>query len=815
LVVADLSSGVAGGYCTKILADGGAEVIKLEGAGGDCLRQWAIGGPVAPVDDGPLFEFLACTKRSVVLDPARQADREWGISLVAAADVVVWSQGSTLAAHPDFSVAALRRAAPQAIVAAITAFGLEGPWSGRPASDLTLQAWAGGIFARGTPEREPVQIGGRVSPWLGGLFGAVGILAARQRARVAGVGELVDVSILESLIVTEQMYGLTKQSMPAPGEERPSERLPSRSILIPAIYATKDSWVGFMVATATMWESFCVMVDHPEWIEDGQLYAYVGRLARYNELESATREWCATRTTAEVLEMADLLRVPAAPVGDGKLVLGFDQFVERHFYLRNPRSGHLQPDVPYTLGAGAARRPPESPPRLGEHTRSEMAKSRPPRRSQEPRDPTGRMDEGGDQLPFAGMRVADFTAFWAGPIVGQFLGMLGADVIHVESVKRPDGIRGHTARRIEDDLWWEWTPWFHGPNTNKRDVTLDMNTERGRDLARRLIARCDVVLENYAPRVMEQWGLDAETVLGLRKDAIYVRMPAFGLSGPWRERTGYAQNMEQVSGMATMTGYRDDRPLVPNGICDPLAGNHALLALLLAIEHRRKTGEGMLVEVPMIGAAINVTAEQVLEYQAFGHLMSRDANRGPTGAPQGLYRTAEVEANGEHDHWVAIAVESDVHWQDLRRALGDPDWAAEETFSTMSGRRAAHDEIDRRLAAWCRDRSGDDVVSTLWAAGVPVAKVLAGPEVQHIPQLVARGFLETVEHPLTGDNTHYGYPAKFSAGPERMHHRPAPTLGRHNREVLVDLLGVSPEEFASLEADHVIGTRLLGDHRTR
>ncbi|MGO9456862.1 MAG: CoA transferase [Acidimicrobiales bacterium] len=809
LVVVDLSSGVAGGYCTKTLADGGAEVVKLEGPEGDPLREWAIGAEVAPGDDGPLFEFLACTKRSVVVDAERPSDLQWATGLLGVADVVVWTPGSSLAAHDAFSPAALRRAAPAAVVGAITPFGLEGPWADAPAADLTLQAWSGGIFARGDPDRAPVQIGGRLSAWLGGLFGAVGILAAWQRAQDTGVGELVDVSILEALVVTEQMYQTTRQTMPVPGAPPPPERLPTRSILIPAIYATKDAWVGFMVATATMWESFCVMVEHPEWIEDDRLYAYAGRLLRREELESATAEWCGVRTTAEVLEMADLLRVPAAPVGDGRLVTGFDHFVERHFYLRNPRSGRLQPDVPYTLGAGASRRAPQAPPRLGEHSHLEKAKVRTARRP-----PTGTEAARG-RLPFEGIRVADFTAFWAGPIVGHFLAMLGAEVIHVESVRRPDGIRGHTVRTTEDDRWWEWTPSFHGPNTNKRGVTLDMSSDQGRALARRLIERCDVVLENYAPRVMDQWGLNEGSVLRLRPDIVFVRMPAFGLSGPWRERTGYAQNMEQVSGMAWMTGYPDDRPQVPNGMCDPLAGTHAVLALLLALEHRRKTGEGMLVEVPMVGGAINVTAEQPLEYQAFGHLMERDANRGPTGAPQNLYNTAELEGDGRKDHWVAIAVESDEQWRGLRRALGEPGWAADRSLDSMSGRRAAHDEIDKHLAAWCQERTGDEIVAALWPAGVPVAKVVAGAEVQHLPQLVARGFLETVEHPVTGPSVHYGYPARFSAGPERLHRRPAPTLGQHNTEVLGDLLGLSPEELEDLEAADVIGTRLLGEHRTR
>ena len=411
----------------------------------------------------------------MVLDPDETSDLEWALGAVGAADVVVSSRESALATHPTLSPTALRHAAPRAIVATITPFGLEGPWSEMAHSDLTLQAWAGGIFARGAPDRPPVQIGGRLSPWLGGLFASVGILTARQRVRATGLGELVDVSLLESLVVTEQMYTLTRQTMPPPGQQCPSTRLPSRSLLIPAIYATKDSWVGFMVATATMWESFCIMVEHPEWIEDSQLYAYAGRLQRYEELETATSKWCGERTTAEVLEMAELLRVPAAPVGDGKTVPCFNHLAEGGFYLPNPRSGLLQPDVAYTLGGAVGRRLPEPSPKLGEHTTSTKASAN---LSERPAT-KARITTAATHMPFAGMRVADFTAFWAGPIVGHFLAMLGADVIHVESVTTarwdPRPHRADHRRRSMVGMG----PLFHGPNTNKRDITLDMNTKQG------------------------------------------------------------------------------------------------------------------------------------------------------------------------------------------------------------------------------------------------------------------------------------------------------------------------------------------------
>jgi len=800
--VVDLASGIPGGYCTKILADGGAEVIKVETPDGDVLRRWAIGRPLAEGEDGALFEFLGCSKRSVVIDPDDAADIALLHTLLASADMVVWTPGSRLADHPAFSPQAIRDLVPGAVVAAITAFGLDGPWAGLPATELTLQAWAGGIAARGWPSRPPIHCGGRPGLWLGGLFAAVGLLAAWPRARQTGTGELLDVSILESLTLCLVMYPLTARSMaPSPTPRAPSG--PSRSVIIPGVEATTDGWVGFMVATAAMWESFCVMIEHSEWLDDQSLYAYAGRVARRDEVEEAIRAWVGRRRADEVLEMASLLRVPAAPVGTGATVTGFDHLVERRFYVPNPRTGRHQPDVPYTLGSGAARRPFEAPPLLGEHTEAERSAPRSPRRHIPTQTTTA-------ALPFEGIRVADFTAFWAGPIVGHFLAMLGADVIHVESPSHPDGIRGHTVLTTEDDQWWEWTPLFHGPNTNKRDVTIDMNTERGQGLARRLIAQCDVMIENYSPRVMDHWGLDYETVQNLRPDIIFARLPAFGLSGPWRDRTGYAQNMEQVSGMAWMTGFRDGPPIVPNGMCDPLAGTHATVALLLALEHRRRTGRGMLLEVAMVGGALNITAELVVEFEAYGHLMERDGNRGPSAAPQNLYRTSDAP-----EAWVAIAVETDDQWVALRKALGEPPWAAAPGLDHIEGRRAAADAIDAHLDTWCAGRSADEIVSTLWPAGVPVGKVLQGGDVGTLPQLQARGFIEHVSHPLTGTNLHVGYPVRFSAGPHRVHRSPAPTLGQHNAEVFGDLLGLSPGELDELERDHIIGTRLLGEHRTR
>jgi crotonobetainyl-CoA:carnitine CoA-transferase CaiB-like acyl-CoA transferase len=281
--------------------------------------------------------------------------------------------------------------------------------------------------------------------------------------------------------------------------------------------------------------------------------------------------------------------------------------------------------------------------------------------------------------------------------------------------------------------------------------------------------------------------------------------PAYGLHGPWRDRTGYAVSLESATGMTWVTGFPDDDPVAPGNPGDPLAGAHATVALLLALEHRRRTGEGMLVEASMAGAALNITAEQVVEYSAYGRLLQRQGNRGPAAAPQNAYLSADADGKGRRDRWVAIAVETDGQWAALARALGDPGWAKDPRLSSASGRRAAADQLDEHLTTWCGERGSDEIIQRLWDAGVPAGKVLLPHEQRDAPQLSGRGFFEALTHPVTGDTFYSRFPVHFSAGRNRLHRRPAPLLGQHNTEVLGGWLGLSAAEIAELEAAGVIG----------
>jgi crotonobetainyl-CoA:carnitine CoA-transferase CaiB-like acyl-CoA transferase len=784
-VVVDLSSGIAGAYCTKLLADGGAEVIKVEAPEGDPLRRWSASGADIPADgDGALFSYLACSKHSVVADP--DIDTDFVNGLLADADAVVWSRGSTVA--EAFTPAGMRRAHPHLTVTSITSFGLDGPWADRPASEFTLQAWSGGIvgLGRGSPDRAPVFVGGQVGDYLAGAYASAATMASRMR----GGGELVDLSMLETQILGLTYYPVSYFKMLG----RPWRD--ARRLTVPGIAQAKDGLIDIGCGTAQQWFDLCAMTGHQEWIDEESPLSITEQA---NEKADELYAWVESQTVDEIRDLATAFRIPNTPVANGANVESLDHFVERGSFVANPRDGFTQPGPPYRMQP-ALLRAPRPAPRLGQHTEQYRRNGQ-----------TGQNRAQNDAqmsvsaLPFDGLRVVDMTTFWAGPSCTHMLAMLGADVIHVESTRRPDGTRLIAGIPITEDQWWEKSPIFSGLNTNKKGLTLDLQSAAGRDVLMRLIATSDVIVENFTPRVLDQIGLDFAAVQAVRRDAIMLRMPGFGLDGPWRDNPAFAYVIEAASGISWLTGYPDRDPYEPYSVGDPNAGVHALNALLLALEHRRRTGEGVHIEAAMVDAALNVAAEQVIEYTAYGALLQRDGNRGPTAAPQNLYRTNEIDEFGRRDCWVAIAVVTDEQWAALRQALGNPDWATDPALTTADGRRQHHDAIDEQLDAWCEHRTGNEIVEALWSHGVPVAKVMQPHRQFELPQLATRGFFEDVDHPVNTATPHSTLPFGSTRGPDKIHVLPAPMLGQHNREVLTEL-GLTAEEIGELERQGVIGT---------
>lgn len=788
-VVIDLSTGIAGAYCTKLLADGGARVIKVESPEGDPLRSWsASGADIPPGDDGALFNFLTSSKHSVVADADSDDDLAFVSRLLDSADAVVWSSGSPIAEHPSFEPVNIRRSHEHLIVTAVTAFGLEGPWSKRPATEFTVQAWSGGMIGlgRGAQDRAPVFVGGQVGEWLAGAFAAAGTLTSHYRAPVGdGRGELVDVSMLEVEILCLTYYSVSFTD--ALG--RPFRDL--RRVSLTGVVAAKDGLVALGLGTAQQWFDMCAMVGHPEWIDaSGPL-----SITEQAKLRAPImREWFHDHTVDEIRELASAYRIPNSPVGDGARIDAFDHFQERKSIVVNPGGGFRQPGPPYRMSPSLLTNPLPAP-RLGEHTHWYRQRS-------QAESPAPTVGDTRTSLPFSGLRVLDLTTFWAGPSCTHFLALLGADVIHVESAARPDGTRLSADIPMAEPQWWDKSPIFSGLNTNKRSLTVDTRHEKGRELLRRLAKTCDVIVENYTPRVLDVIGLNWPALQQLRPDAILLRMPGFGLDGPWRDIPALASVIEGASGLTWLTGHPDQEPVEPYTVGDSNAGVHALVGLLLALEHRRRTGEGVFVEAPMVDAALNVAAEQVIEFSAYGAVLSRAGNCGPAAAPQNLYQTNEIDEFGRADCWVAIAVATDEHWKALRTGLGEPEWATDPELDVVAGRRNKHTVIDRHLADWCSSRTADEIVECLWEAGVPVGKVMWPHHVGEIPQLDTRRFYEKVTHPVGGTARHSTVPMRLSEGPETFHVRHAPMLGQHTRELLAEL-GLSAAEIAELEAEGV------------
>jgi len=794
--VLEFSTQIAGPYCAKLFVDAGAEVIKVEPSEGDPLRRKSATGADLGGRDSALFTYLNAGKRSVV---GRAADPRVA-ALLAEADLVIEAHGLATDGGERLDVEALREAHPSLVVLSLTPYGLGGPWAGRLATEFTLQAESGSIGIRGLLGQEPFQAGGRITEWGAGSYGAAAALVAVLHARATGRGAHVDLSLLETanLVFTNYSETMNRLMNGGPGEAPHAFLAPA--VETPSIEPTADGYVGFCTNARQQFSDFLVMIERPDLRADEQLAQFAGRLLRFAEWNEIMRAWLSKKTTAEVLELAALLRIPVSPIGNGESVLAHEQLVARGVFVPDAGQRFVQPRRPYRFD-DADPPPPGPAPGLGAHTRSAAFAAR-----ARAGDAAAPAPAEPGALPLAGLHILDLTAWWAGPAATHLLASFGAEVIHVESTARIDGLRsigGMLAGHFPD--WWEASPHFLHANSNKLGITLDLSQPKGLALLERLIARCDAVVENFTPRVLEGFGLGWERVRALNPRAILMRMPAFGLTGPWRDHTGFAQTMEQMTGLAWVTGHPDDQPRIPRGPCDPIAAMHAAFALLVALELRRSSGRGLHVESTMVESALNIAAEQALEWSAYGRRMERQGNRSPLAAPQGLY--ACVDGPHVTDRWLALSIATDAQWRALCEVLGQPSWAQGPALDTHEGRSRAHDAIDARLRAWTRGRERAALVAELRARGIPASEVVNPSRVlASLPPLRARGSFETPDHPVVGPLPLPSLPFRVS-GFERWLRTPAPTLGRDNARVLRTLLGLSPEALRELEAEGVIGTR--------
>lgn len=778
LRVVEVGTDIAAPYCTKLLVDLGADVYKVESPAGDPLRRW---GP-----SSGLFEYLNAGKHGLTID--LEAHPEALVEFIAQAHVVVEDlpAGSADRFNWGLDREALQHLNPDLVVVRISDYGQEGPRRNRQSTSLTLQAASGWVNAREFG-RPPVQAGARIPEYIAGSYAALGALTA-LRVADAGLERVieVDVSAFESLLSTLAYPMLM-------AERLKSLNLPPNSKAAPmlGIVRAADGWIGINCLTGQHWLDVCAMVGLPEF-GDHQIAIMLGGPER-EEFFAKAQPWLDSMTVSDLVELSQAMRIPAAPVNDGASILDCPQYRERGFFIESEAGGQrfLRPGAPFRL-ARTPVEPPKPAPRLGDRATA----------SSHDRRTTPAASQVADAaMPFADLKVFDLSTFWSGAYLTCYLGAFGADVVKVESIQRPDAHRYSGSLLRSSDDWYEIGPMWQGTNLNKRDITLNLGTEAGRELALKLAAEADVVVENFSPRVVEQFGLDYASLVKVNPDVIMVRMPGLGLEGPWRDYVGWALNFEQISGMSAATGYPDGPPCNLQGPADPIVGVHATVALLAALEHKRRTGEGQLIEVAQIEIGAAVTAEPVIEYSLTGRVYEREGNRHRSYA-QGVY-----PASGD-DEWVAISVRDDADWAAVVDVIGRPDLRDDPRFAAPKARLRNHDALDEVLAEWTAARTSDEAAERLRRAGVPAERILTPDRMYDVDQLESRGFYEELEHPLSGRHRFPGWPFRITPGPPRHHRAPSPTLGQHNDDVLATL-GLSDDELTKLRADQVIGERLL------
>lgn len=402
-----------------------------------------------------------------------------------------------------------------------------------------------------------------------------------------------------------------------------------------------------------------------------------------------------------------------------------------------------------------------------------------------------------DRRFLRGCRIVDLSMGWAGPLATRHLADLGAEVIKVESCVRFDWFRGWeaTSSWIESD-GHEKNPPFNCMNRNKLDVTLDLSTERGRDLLLRLVSTSDAVVENFAASVLPRLKLGYEVFKEAKADIVMVSMPGFGTTGPWKHYRAYGSTTEQAAGLPHLTGHPEWPPMMVHiALGDAVAGLNGASALLVALRHLRRTGEGQLVDLSHSECLLPLGVHGIAEQSLTGSAPPRLGNRSRYYAPHGTYPCLD-------GRWIVIQALDEEQWKGVRDVVGEP----LASFGSLRDRLERNDELDEIVSEWTARRHAEAAMTELQSAGVPAGSVSRADELSRDPHLNARGFWELVDRDYTGKLPHARTAYRVNGAPAEIHW-PSPTLGQHNRLVLGTILGLEDEEIDALEREGVIGAR--------
>jgi crotonobetainyl-CoA:carnitine CoA-transferase CaiB-like acyl-CoA transferase len=762
--VVEMAGGVAGPYASKLLNDLGADVVRLHRPANSGSNQ---GYDPDICDNSALGAHLSQGKK--ILDAELEDDA--AASLFAETDIAILGAETT-----PKDVVALRHSHPHLVVTTITPWGLTGPWAGRPASDLVVQAESGAVGHHGRLDQVPYRTGGRLIDWCAGTVAASASLGAILHHGPTGSGEHVDVSILATATFASIAFVDVRHQL----EGCPLIVRPARIIDAPSIEPTRDGWVAFATNTIAQVHQFLEMVERADLIgTDWELSEY--RIAHLDEWNGLIHPWLKSQSTNRILELAESRRIPAAPVLDGKGLIDCPQAVAADLLEQAGGVQFTRPASPFRING--ERPVPNSTDVINSNGSASSSVG---------------VDTGRVNRPvLEGIRVLDATTFFAGPSLGELLALLGADVIHLESCSQMDGSRNILGVLADTELSWERSGMWQSCNRGKRSLAVALDVDEGQGLIRKLVEECDVMIDNFAPRVFDRFGFDHEAVQSMNSSIIHVRMPAFGLDGPWRDHVGFAQTLEAASGIAWRTGHPYDQPRIARGPADPLAGWHAAVAVLAALVSRQP-GVGVAIESSMFDAAVSVSAELIVEWSANQRDLGRGGDPDADIVPDGVFACAGDE------NWLALSVFTDDQWQSLVTAFDGSPWCDMPELALVQGRRERRELLEEQLAAQFVKCDLEDVLARLLTLGIPAGRVRDPRLSPHHPQLQGFGYYETTNHPVVGSLQVPALPFRF-ASVDRWSDGRAPLLGEHNHEVLRELVGLTAKHIEQLEQAGVIG----------
>ena len=753
LTIIEIPDGVATRYCGHLFAAHGATVFQVGrrvetgigygGAGSDAYGRW--------------------------LDNGKQRIDRFADAPSKKIDLVITGQGAAAVAAADD---ALRTAGLNNVIRlGLTWFATEGPYRDWIGTDAVIQAMSAVAYATGAKDGAPMLPRGHAPQVIGGATAFIAALGAILGRQNGWRGRTIDVNILEANLCLSESgaagAALTGDRTVRRGVNRFTPTFPG------GIYQASDGWIGVTALTPPQWRSLCDMIGRSELAQNPQHLVSLQRMADADELDKVLVPAFRTKPKAHWLEEGQRLRIPLAPVPDLKELPQTPHWRGRGSFAPVAGvNGAFGPSMPFhatTLPPVAATR--------------EQPRAAP-------------------ELPLEGLRVLDLTMGWAGPLAARHFADLGADVVKVESCSHFDWWRGFDGSMEGDPPPYETRPSFLMVNRNKRGITLDLKFEAGKALTRRLAATADLVIENYAPGVLDKLGLGARTLTSEKADLVYVQMGAFGAKGPWRSFRAYGSTVEQASGLPFVNGEAADPPTMQHvAYGDPIAGIYGAIASLVALYERNRRNAGAIIDLGQVECLFQLCADAIVAQSVQGEPLGRDGSRHPLSALRAVVATDSPTG------WIALSIETATQWNALAGVIGRPDLGVDGA-ADVAVMKALEAEMERAVAAVFAGENAAKAVARLQAARVPAGPVYANIDLLGDPQLVRDGFWRRAERRFIGNHVvpHAPYLLEGRRPPLR---RPSPTLGEHNESVLADDLGLSEDELRQLADDGIIGTRAI------